>query len=106
MVRILVAVVVVLFAFPAAAQSFNCGGRLNASEQAVCASQELSSWDVQVAQMYGKLRYSGDGRKREAALRSQRAFLARRNRCGGNFVCILNAYEAQAGALNGIRKAF
>ena len=92
-------------AAPAGAQSFSCGGSLNGAERAVCASDELSQLDVSVARMYGQLRYGPSQWHRNAALRSQREFLQRRNRCGGDFVCLLDAYEAQASNLNGLRRA-
>ena len=84
-----------LVSLPAQAQSFSCGGRLNVTEQAICADGELREWDARVARLYYLVNSSGDRALRQRNKRDQRAFLARRNACNGVRACIMRAYDSR-----------
>jgi uncharacterized protein len=86
-------------AIPApAAPSFDCTKAATAAEKQVCEVPDLQWSDRQLARLY-KLALAQSGAGRNDVVNAQRAFIARRNSCGGNIECLDTAYKAQFKAL-------
>jgi serine/threonine protein kinase len=87
----------------ASSPSFDCSKNLNADEQAVCRSPQLSYKDQQLAALYVNLRRSlsasAAGRLRD----EQRAWLKSRSGCGANEHCLLQLYASRIQALQSWR---
>jgi uncharacterized protein len=99
-VKTLFALTVTAFAFaafaPAAsAASFNCYGRLNITEAAICANPQLSSLDSKMAKAY-RISFRAYGNYVKS---SQVAWLRSRNACGGNVGCLRTSYANRIGSL-------
>ena len=83
---------------PAVRPSFSCSGSLTPTEGAICADPELAAWDRAVAKVYRV-----QGRDGGVSFVDQRRWLADRNRCGSDRICLLKAHrewlgwESQAG---------
>ena len=92
---------------PAAAAdpSFACTGNLTVTEKTICADDSLAALDVALAAAYknklanpGPLDYSQDD-PRDAIPITQKAWLAHRDSCGTDKVCIRKAYTVRTNAL-------
>jgi uncharacterized protein len=83
---------------PAAdAASFNCkAARNQCPEKAICQSTDLSSLDEQMTKLYETLRAKTEGMGSRAAIRDdQKTWLAYRDACGCDQVCLVEAYTAR-----------
>ncbi len=76
-----------------AAPSFGCRRTANDAERAICNSSGLSTTDTQLAQFYRRLIALFPEPAADALRRNQRQWIERRNRCGGNFDCLLQSYR-------------
>lgn len=78
----------VLISAPArVAPSFDCGrAGLSVAERTICADPVLAGWDLSVAQAYKE---SG------TSVADQRAWLAERDRCGANAICLQDSMETR-----------
>jgi uncharacterized protein len=86
------------------AASFNCDAAATATDKAICGNDQLSTLDVQTAGMY----YSIVGASPPAATLSavktaQRQFLKKRDGCGADLTCLIDAYTSQAAYLRQTR---
>lgn len=84
----------------AARPSFNCGGRLNATEARICANPVLAGLDRDMASTYAWLSGQLGGGERNRLKNDQRNWLSRRNRCGANDACIEGQISERIGYLN------
>ncbi len=75
--------------------SFDCAKATSSTEQAICSSLQLASFDQSVALAYQQLRDQarqvGDSLK--ALATSQRAWIRQRNACGADAKCILKSLK-------------
>lgn len=71
-------------------QTIDCGLDRNRTERTICASQRLQILDAKITEVYADA--MSDRRLsvsvKEALRRSQYAFLARRDACGSDAICI------------------
>lgn len=87
-------------ATPAAAQEFNCRKAETASERAICRSDNLSSLDERMSNLYAELRQATSSKYRRADIKDyQRQFLDARDSCGRDTECIKGAYLDQISVL-------
>ncbi|MEC9367616.1 MAG: MliC family protein [Pseudomonadota bacterium] len=80
--------------------SFDCSGRLNPTEQRICANPELADLDRKMANTYSWLQTQLSPAKRTALAADQRQWLSRRNACGTNDDCIHGEVLERTGYLN------
>ncbi len=90
----------------AASPSFSCTGNLSATEKAICADDSLAALDVALAAAYQKALAAlpEDSANQADETRvgltvTQKAWLAHRNACGADKVCIRKAYTLRTGEL-------
>ncbi len=77
-----------------AAPSFDCRMATEPDEFAICADPRLSALDVMNTDLFrSAMRYGP-----RSTLPRQRGFLAERGACGGDRVCIIDAYISSLGA--------
>ena len=77
----------ILSASPVAAQDWCGASRLNATERTICDTPALQWRDVALNRLWD---YNGGG---AGLSESQSDWLARRNRCGRDIACIVEAYD-------------
>jgi len=86
------------FAGEAPAASFDCAKAATPTEHAICDDPQLSRLDDQTAGLYYSL-ISGEKAVKEGSVAdvkaSQEKFLTRRDACGANYNCLVDAYTAQ-----------
>lgn len=70
------------------APSFSCAGQLSPTEAAICKDPELAAWDKAMGRLYRLV-----DKEWELPPARQREWLARRDACGANRVCIRDAYR-------------
>jgi len=93
-------------AAPALSASFDCAKAAKPDEVAICDSTKLSDLDVEMATLYRvRMEIPMLMGARGAAQDEQRAFLAKRETCGGKVACIEAAYTARNAQLNQTIKA-
>ena len=80
--------------------SFNCSGRLNATEARICANPTLADLDNRMVSTYRWLSGQVRGGERNRLKQDQRNWLARRNGCGSNDGCIQGQISERIGYLN------
>jgi len=91
---------------PTEAASFDCGKATKPDEIAICDSTKLSDLDVEMATLYRvRMEIPMLMGARGAAQDEQRAFLTKRETCGGKVACIEAAYTARIAVLNQAIKA-
>jgi uncharacterized protein YecT (DUF1311 family) len=86
-------------------QSFDCSQAQSDTEWAICSTPELGALDNRLAAMYHKLSDSASTSPalRKQASRMQDAWLhGRRDMCGGNVDCLMNAYQDMLDALSSL----
>jgi uncharacterized protein len=85
------------FANSADAASFNCkAARNQCPEKSICQSTDLSSLDEQMTKLYDTVRAKSEGMGSRAAVRDdQKDWLAYRDACGCDQVCLVEAYTAR-----------
>jgi uncharacterized protein/membrane-bound inhibitor of C-type lysozyme len=83
-----------------ASPSFNCGGRLNATEARLCANPTLANLDRKMASTYSWLLGQVHNSQRGQLKQDQRQWLGTRNRCGSNDQCIEGVLYDRIGYLN------
>jgi uncharacterized protein len=80
------------------AASFDCARAATPTEHAICDNPQLSSLDDQTAGLYYTL-ISGGAPQATASVaqvkQDQAAFLTKRNQCGANYNCLIDAYTSQ-----------
>ena len=80
------------------AASFDCSKATTPTELAICDNPQLSTLDDQTAGLYYTL-ISGGAPQATASVddvkKQQAAFIAKRNQCGANYNCLIDAYTAQ-----------
>lgn len=103
MMRTMVAVMALLAATPAVAQSYDCGKAETADEKAVCASPRLSALDSEMAGIYRDIRQCALMGTRGDVTDSQRAFMAQRAACGADDGCLVKLYSARVAELATIK---
>jgi uncharacterized protein len=88
---------IVLLAPVADAASFNCKtARNQCPEKAICQSADISSLDEQMTTLYETIRTKSEGLGSRAAVRDdQKDWLAYRDACGCDQVCLVEAYSAR-----------
>ncbi len=79
----------------AEAQSFNCRYAKKPVEVAICQDGSLGRLDELMAETYFNVMNNIAPRKAAIVKAEQSDFLYERNRCGYNFECITNAYNAR-----------
>lgn len=84
-------------AVPGWGASFDCKKAKTEVEKAVCANPELSKLDDEMARTYREALVRDEG----ATKQSQKAWLARRDECGSEPVCLISSYETRLAALRG-----
>lgn len=78
------------------AASFDCGRASTPTEHAICDYSELSALDELMGAAYQSARQSPPGWMTEDELRqSQREWIASRDRCGSNYLCIREEYTSR-----------
>lgn len=80
------------------AASFDCAKASTPTEHAICDNPQLSSLDDQTAGLYYTLISGGAPEATtsvDAVKKQQEAFVAKRNRCGANYNCLIDAYTDQ-----------
>ena len=78
------------------AASFDCGRASTPTEHAICDYSELSALDELMGAAYQLARQSPQGWMTEDELRqSQREWIASRDRCGSDYLCIREAYTSR-----------
>lgn len=88
----------------ATAASFNCEHALIAAEGAICANANLSKLDEQTAGMYFLIVGSGAPKATVSEVKaSQGSFIEKRNACGANVNCLVDAYTDQMMFLKNIK---
>ena len=81
-ISVLTVLAFLVFASTARAQaSFDCAKAQSASENAICADQDLQWSDGQLARLYKMALGQTSATERAALIESQRSFLARREAC-------------------------
>lgn len=75
--------------------SFSCARASAADERAICRSAGLSAADAQMASLYRDIQSCTMMGGRGDNIDDQRAWLARRARCGGNVSCLARFYNAR-----------
>lgn len=87
-----------LAAGPGLAASFDCSKAATPTEHAICDNPQLSSLDDQTAGLYYTL-ISGGAPQATASVadvkKEQAAFIHKRDQCGANYNCLIDAYTAQ-----------
>lgn len=92
----------VLVSSNAIAASFDCAKAVSVVEKTVCSTPEISQLDDALAAAYKSAQVRSSEKAQLA--REQRLWLAQRNACGGDQVCIRTAYEARLKALSGAKE--
>ncbi|WP_175886805.1 lysozyme inhibitor LprI family protein [Burkholderia contaminans] len=84
--------------------SFNCNKAKSEVEMEICGSYELSSFDKSVATSFSQLieQRKSAGESLGDAIGQQREWLSKRNLCGKDATCILDAMKAQLLKLDGM----
>jgi uncharacterized protein len=87
----------------AQAQGFSCANATTPAEITICGSPELRRLDEKMAAQYYSIRNALDDEPQDKAklAAEQRHWMAQRNRCGFNPVCIRAAYIARLPELVG-----
>jgi uncharacterized protein len=80
---------------PAQAASFSCEHALLPAEQAICGNANLSRLDEQTAGMYFLIVGSAPQSTVTQVKAAQSTFLTRRNTCGSDIDCLVDAYTDQ-----------
>ncbi|HMN87610.1 MAG TPA: hypothetical protein PKA74_16720 [Bauldia sp.] len=90
-----------LSAGTAAAAAFDCAKASTATEYAICDNPEISTLDEQMTGLYYTLVSSGwlKPAQLNKVKTDQNKFLSRRNSCGANYQCLVDAYTDQTTAL-------
>lgn len=96
------AVTAIALAGPAAAQSFDCADASKPDEKAICANRTLANLDVKNATLYDVMNSLVGMGVRGDQQDAERAFLKKREACGGDTGCIRAAYEARIGEIEGV----
>lgn len=82
-------------------QTIDCSVDRNRAERAICASQHLQILDAKITEVYADLMHS----RRVASTvkhdlrRSQYAFLARRDACGADYICLNEVMTLRLGRI-------
>lgn len=81
----------------AGAASFDCAKAATPTEHAICDNPQLSSLDDQTAGMYYTMISNGSlsPAKVSQVKAAQASFLTKRDACGANYNCLIDAYTAQ-----------
>jgi uncharacterized protein len=85
------------------AASFDCSKAATPTEHAICDNPQLSQLDDQTAGLYYTLISGGAPQATasvEAVKKEQASFITKRNQCGANYNCLIDAYTAQIMYLN------
>lgn len=85
------------------AASFDCSKATTPTEHAICDNPQLSHLDDQTAGLYYTLVSGGAPQATasvEAVKKEQASFLTKRNQCGANYNCLIDAYTNQIMYLN------
>lgn len=86
------------------AASFDCRSAMLPAEKTICANANLSSLDERTAGMYFIIVGSGAPADQVGQVKdSQRKFVARRNACGTNVDCLVDAYTTQMMFLRNVK---
>ena len=88
---------------PGHAASFDCAKAATPTEHAICDNPQLSSLDDQTAGLYYTLISGGIAKPTQTVAEvkaAQTSFLSKRDACGANFDCLVDAYTAQITYLN------
>ncbi len=80
---------------------FDCRKVQSATEGAICASPQLAGLDRQMSQAYAAALGGSSGAGAAQLRESQRQWIARRNACGADTICIADAYRSRAAVLHG-----
>lgn len=75
--------------------SYDCGKAATDTELAICASPDLWAMDRAVSNLYFIFRRAAASVERTAFLEGQRAWLVRRNACGGDRACLMERYSSR-----------
>src|ERR1051325_2405112 len=89
----LLAILPVLLATPAAAQSFDCRAARQPDELAICQDPDLARLDQQLAMLYRRGVGNLAEEQREQFQRHEVFFLNARRRCGENSHCVAVSYR-------------
>ena len=96
-----------LSAGTAAAAAFDCAKAATATEYAICDNPGISTLDEQTAGLYYTLVSSGwlKPAQLNKVKNDQNKFVGRRNSCGANYQCLIDAYTAQVAYLREVTAA-
>ena len=89
------AVLACLAAAPARALDFDCTTARAPTETAICSSPVLSQLDERMARFYGWLWAALDDTQRVSLRSEQRKFLAKRDACAEDMLCLRSSYLAR-----------
>lgn len=85
-----------LCAGPGQAASFDCAKAASPTEHAICDNPQLSHLDDQTAGLYYTFISSGQPASKVNEVKAeQQKFLSRRDACGANYNCLIDAYTSQ-----------
>ncbi|WP_155632278.1 lysozyme inhibitor LprI family protein [Burkholderia cepacia] len=86
--------------------SFNCDKATRETEREICGSYELSSFDKSIATSFSQLikQRKSAGDAVGDAVREQKEWLSKRDSCGKDAACILDAMKAQLLKLDGMSR--
>ena len=90
-----------LSAGTASAAAFDCTKAATATEYAICDNPEISTLDEQTAGLYYTLVSSGALKPAQLnkVKNDHTKFMSRRNSCGANYQCLIDAYTAEVSYL-------
>lgn len=79
--------------------SFNCGKAVTPTEIAICSSARLAQLDLALSSLYSAARARLTSQDQQQLLSDQRSWLARRDACQADAVCLAEAMEARLSEL-------
>jgi uncharacterized protein YecT (DUF1311 family) len=80
--------------------SFDCGKAGTSTEKAICSDIPLARLDRALADSYAQaLSWASDDAEKAKIRDAQRAWIGKRNACGGDVACLTAAYDARMKAL-------
>ena len=79
--------------------SFDCARAGTSTEKAICSSDSLATYDHEIARSFSAARDRLDASAADDLLQGQRAWLKKRNACGGNRSCLETTMRERAAYL-------
>ncbi|MBZ9656605.1 hypothetical protein [Phyllobacterium lublinensis] len=83
--------------------SFSCSKAQTPTERAICSDGGLRSKDRALGQIYFWIRNNVESGLRKRLLAAQRSFLAERNKCGSDVMCLNAAYDSKLNQMSSVK---